>query len=248
MDKLIPDAAVQAIQQSVETKIITVDGREFTTRPVHEIPSEPSVETLQLTTLTGLVEYLNEVQDLPLVKADITAVHVLSPFEVRAVTRLGEKYLSRDMVARATVSSAVDQSRFSFNQYHDHETFIVSLLSLFEDRADRTKVLRLVGNIADENVRQFSDNGVTQSVVARSGVVKVAEVEVPNPVTLAPFRTFPEVEQPASLFVLRLKKGREGEQPHAALFEADGGRWRLAAMRSIKVWLTERLPGVTVVA
>jgi hypothetical protein len=40
------------------------------------------------------------------------------------------------------------------------------------------------------------------------------------------------VEQPESKFVLRIKDG-----PQIALFEADGGEWRLAAMLRIKKFL-----------
>ncbi|MNW60692.1 hypothetical protein D3C74_386970 [compost metagenome] len=63
--------------------------------------------------------------------------------------------------------------------------------------------------------------GMTQSVVAKTGVATVEDVKVPNPVLLAPYRTFVEVEQPESSFVFRMKDG-----PSAALFEADGGAWR----------------------
>ena len=68
-----------------------------------------------------------------------------------------------------------------------------------------------------------------------------AEAAVPNPVTLAPFRTFRDVAQPASLFVLRVQGG--GETPNVALFEADGGAWRLAAIENIKKWLEENITG-----
>ena len=41
-------------------------------------------------------------------------------------------------------------------------------------------------------------------------------------------------QQPASLFVLRLKAGRDGEQPTVSLTEADGGAWKNQAIASIK--------------
>jgi len=62
-----------------------------------------------------------------------------------------------------------------------------------------------------------------------------------NPIRLRPYRTFREIEQPASLFVLRLQKGRDGELPRAALFEADGGQWKLEACQAIKHWLDMEL-------
>ena len=63
---------------------------------------------------------------------------------------------------------------------------------------------------------------------------------VPNPCRLRPIRTFTEVEQPASLFVFRLEQG-SNETVTGALFEADGGAWKLEAMSNIKRYLDEEL-------
>ncbi len=59
---------------------------------------------------------------------------------------------------------------------------------------------------------------------------------VPNPVILAPYRTFPEIEQVESKFIFRMQEG-----PNAALYEADGGAWKNEAMRRIKEYLVENL-------
>ena len=58
----------------------------------------------------------------------------------------------------------------------------------------------------------------------------------PNPVTLRPYRTFNEVEQPASQFVFRINK-----LANLALFEADGGKWKLEAVESIANYLKNEL-------
>ncbi|KHO31340.1 hypothetical protein OR63_10900, partial [Clostridium tetani] len=82
------------------------------------------------------------------------------------------------------------------------------------------------------------DDGVSQAATIKTGVASVNEVKVPNPVVLAPFRTFPEIEQPESKFIFRMQSG-----PRAALFEADGGAWRNEAMIKIKAYLEEQLKG-----
>ena len=54
--------------------------------------------------------------------------------------------------------------------------------------------------------------------------------------TLCPFRTFREVVQPESEFILRLDdKGRVG------LFEADGGRWKMEAKANIAAYFEDAL-------
>jgi len=57
-----------------------------------------------------------------------------------------------------------------------------------------------------------------------------------------PFRTFREVLQPASPFVLRVQAGAQGGLPTVGLFEADGGAWRLSAVEGIRGWLAHELP------
>lgn len=73
-----------------------------------------------------------------------------------------------------------------------------------------------------------NDNGVTQTVEARQGVALNAVVEIKPRVMLRPFRTFLEVEQPESEFLLRVDPD-EG----IGFFEADGGIWKLEAKKNI---------------
>ena len=54
--------------------------------------------------------------------------------------------------------------------------------------------------------------------------------------TLRPFRTFQEVEQPESEFLLRLD-----EDGNIGLFEADGGMWKLTARQTVKAFLEKKL-------
>ena len=61
---------------------------------------------------------------------------------------------------------------------------------------------------------------------------------VPNPVTLCPYRTFLEVEQPESQFVFRIKD--EGGVQFK-LVEAEGGMWKNEAMHLIKNYFLSEL-------
>ncbi|WP_420841227.1 hypothetical protein [Evansella clarkii] len=125
---------------------------------------------------------------------------------------------------------------FRFDRFYDAETFNIKLQSTFVKNEDRDIMLKVVGNIKEENVASVGDDGTSQSVVAKTGVASVGNVKVPNPVLLAPYRTFVEVEQPESEFVFRMQSG-----PTCALFEADGGAWKIKAMQRIKEYLEEEL-------
>ena len=80
------------------------------------------------------------------------------------------------------------------------------------------------------------NQSISQEVSVRTGAVLKEQQTVQPIVRLQPYRTFLEVEQPASDFLLRLDK--EG---HPALYEADGGAWKLEAKRSIAAYLGEQL-------
>lgn len=56
---------------------------------------------------------------------------------------------------------------------------------------------------------------------------------VPTRVILKPFRIFPECNQPASQFIVRLQEGEE-KSAHIGLWETDGGLWRVDAKQIIQ--------------
>lgn len=71
----------------------------------------------------------------------------------------------------------------------------------------------------------------------RAGVTLKGREAVDNPFVLAPYRTFPEVTQPSSPYILRIRDV-QNSLPTAMLVEADVGAWRLAAVQNIKSWLS----------
>lgn len=81
---------------------------------------------------------------------------------------------------------------------------------------------------------------MTQRVTAHSGISLVKQVSVPNPVVLAPYRTFTEVEQPKSPFVFRIRQ--TGDEVQAALFAADADAWKREAIANIRDWFEQHIP------
>lgn len=202
--------------------------------------------SIKLNSLTGLVDYIEDNVD----KHDLNAimVHIVDQNEVRLVSRIQDIYRTREKFATATYVPASPYAQY--NDYMAIEDFKIWLLTDFQENDDRQAILRLVGNLTDQQVKTSTDDGISQAVSSRVGIAKVETAMVPNPVRLIPFRTFTEALQPLSNFVLRLRSGvREDELPRAALFEADGGSWKNLAMLNIKKWLKAELPaGVTILA
>ena len=148
--------------------------------------------------------------------------------------------LTNDTRQRETLLSANRYGdKFPFGSYMPQEDFVIALQSNFVDTSERSKLLQVAGNIADELIKTAVDDGVTQEVTAKAGIGRLVEMDLPNPVSLRPHRTFPEVEQPESSFVFRMKRTQNG--PAFALFGADNELWKLEAIKNIKAWLEEKV-------
>lgn len=210
--------------------------------PAALVKPGPTVEALAVYSLGALVEYVKANRDaLDLSKL---VVHVVSPQIVRLVGPIQERARNREAYVNATALNLTDNFLGKFMAIDE---FIIGLQTRFIVEQVAASVLKLIGNIKHEMVKTSADDGITQTVSAKAGVVLQADAAVPNPITLVPFRTFREVTQPNSLFVLRVNSGRVGGLPEVGLFEADGGAWRLIAVDRVRDWLIEELPDTVAV-
>ena len=99
-----------------------------------------------------------------------------------------------------------DVPSISVNQSISQEKAIVELQSLYAVTDDRDYLLSLLSRIDVNQGVSSMDNGISQEVSVRTGAV-LKEQQIVQPIVhLQPYRTFLEVEQPASDFLLRLDK------------------------------------------
>lgn len=230
------DALEYVVDLSAPT-IIERDGLEYSDRPLSRIP-DPKPETIETTTLQSIVDFINMGVDKgSAFPVERVIVHVKGP---RSVSVLSECTTDGSRWERISADAVIP--KIPFGDFLELERFNIILQSMFVDSGDRAGVLAITGNVSDKQVQEHADDGITQSVTVRAGIQRVGTAEVPNPVNLSPFRTFPDIEQPESPFILRLQPGaRDGMLPTAALFEADGTAWRLEAMGKIKAYFYEML-------
>lgn len=201
-----------------------VHGRTVSDRELHAIKA-PTASALHVHTLTALVEYIQSEFDTnePLL------IHIKDPETVTVMSKLND-----DQNRNHYIQASAYIPSFRFDSYYDPEDINIKLQSVFVPNQDQALILKMVGNLKEDNVRGTGDDGISQAVTMKTGVATVADVKVVNPVTLAPYRTFIEVDQPQSKFVLRMQNG-----PRVALFEADGGAWKNEAIRNIEDYLME---------
>lgn len=129
-----------------------------------------------------------------------------------------------------------------FGRYLDSETFNTALLSMFERTESRDLLFKVTSTMVNEQKLTASDDGVSQNIILKQGVSLACTCKFENPVPLVPYRTFSEIEQVESNFVMRVDK--EG---NICLNEADGGAWKVQAVNNIRQYLRDRLEGLPVV-
>lgn len=230
--------------KSMTPQKIEIGGKNYIAHNGHEYSDEPLYpETLRFTTLSGLADYIEGGYDkVFLVGTPI--IHVVSPYLVKYYGEAAPVYASRCDLAKAEPEIP---ERFPFGRFMTGEEFMIKLQALFvQGIGDWQDVVEACAGIKKQDGIEYKDSGVTQTVAVQSGLFLAAMKKLPNPVILAPYRTFPEIEQPASKFILRATDGRSG--PELGLFEGDGGAWRLTAMEAISEWLKKRLPGFIVLS
>ena len=221
-------AALQYIVNLGNTEVIEHNGFKFANRQLTKLP-EDTPATFQTKTLAGLVELI--IKEHSHSSLNDLIIHVSSPTKVNVHTVL------RGRLERFDLYTAVAElPQITFDRYLDLEAMNIMLKSVFVQNDMRDELIATLGTVKEEVVKTSSDDGFSQSVVAKTGIATVGNVKLPPIVKLAPYRTFLEIEQPEGEFLLRLHNG-----PEAALLEADGGAWKLAARKNIKAYFEDAL-------
>lgn len=224
--------ALQYIVGLKSAELKEIGGMIYTDKSL-SLVTPPSVNERTVHTLTSLID---------MVKAELfkfnapVFVHVVSPCAVEVFDSIRDGFHSRETPFSADAGSILPD--ISLNRFLSAESAIIQLKSKFAATKERDLLISLLGNITEENVRNTADDGISQQVTARKGVSMKENKTVPSVIKLSPYRTFREVEQPTSDFLVRLHDG-----PEIALYEADGGAWKLEACQSIKTYLAAAFDG-----
>lgn len=176
------------------------------------------------------------------IKAEIKRPAVTPPYFV-SVTEYNKVSVwgtyETDYSRHKVYSATADNAHFDFKT-QPLEQAIITLQSRYVNGNDIEYVIGLCSRISQQADVTTEDNGVTQKVQTNRGISLVKDERVKNRVSLSPFRTFMEIEQPASEHLLRLSD----DKMHGVmvqLIESDGGAWKLAAKNNIAEFLRKNL-------
>jgi len=189
----------------------------------------PEPKVIVVNSLVGILDFLRQYQPDEFI-VNPAIIHAVSYNEVSVRSKLLK---SGQRITFCTAKcNDVLESTFQSGKFYTQEQMVITLQSLFVRTPNVEAVLKVIGKMTDVTSRDFNDDGFSQGVAVKSGIASTVEVKLPNPVSLQPFRTFLEVDQPESIFIARTQKTNTG--PEFSLFQADGGLWKLKAVESIK--------------
>lgn len=214
-------AMIQKIEEMAAPKTYDVDGSVYASKDlVHIQDKKTRPNCIDVTGLDSICKLVREEQDhLGL----HIFIQVKNYREVAVFTTLDSDEERFDLYR-----CLADVPKVTIGQYMSYENAVIELRSLYIPGADTEYLLKLLSSISSESKVTSSDNGVTQKVEAKSGIALNSVVEIKPRVNLQPFRTFLEVSQPDSDFLLRIS-----DRGEVGLFQADGGAWKLEATRNI---------------
>ena len=225
-----------------KVEVHDIDGKKYSDKSLYLMPAMREVykdSYLHLASLDSLVDMLTDDPDGIAYKV---IVNVVDHNHVNVVSKLFDELKQRETFALCQR----EPLHLDFGKFVSTEELIIMLMSKFKRTIARDSLMSQIANIKAENGINQTDDGVAQNVTVRKGISFVERKDFEPIVRLMPFRTFSEIEQPESPFLVRLRMDGE-KNISAALFEADGQEWKHKARQSIAKYLRLKIPEAIIV-
>lgn len=227
--------AIDKIAKMTEPHVVFAkEGRiAYSDKDLYEIKQCHRAEPLLIKNLGGFCEYIRQFAKKETEEISDYFVLVESHKCVSFISKLNE-----DRKREILIKAVPEVPDFPFGRFINNEQMIILLQSAFvkDAETDLGVVQKFTGTVTAGTVKEYSDDGISQQATVKQGARGKVDDIVPSPCVLRPYRTFVEVTQPASKFIFRLEQDRE-QAVNAAIIEADGGAWKLEAVRNIIAFL-----------
>lgn len=228
-------AAIEKIQELVKPTLHEIDGKAFaigTDGAYSEVtPQLHTTSILRLHSLDALVKFI-QTEALKLYGGPVY-ITIPSHTHVRCFAQPREEL--RNLRQHFYDVEATDVPGWEACTEMGFEATQIAIRTRFQETPDTAYTLKLLSEITNGAKVVYSDNGVATSVVTQKGVALQSNEAIRPIVTLKPYRSFQEVDQPASQFLIRIN------ERGISFTEADGGMWKLEARKIIKQYFDEAL-------
>lgn len=221
---------------AIASETIKVGGRTYSMEDWKEIDPSFPPHYFSVSTLTGFVDgvkALTEARKPHMIEVD-------PQLTVRAYSEPDDRKACRPIVVCEPLLGRLS----SIGCRLEPAEFMLRVQTDMDLSPDRERLIKVAGGIREESELSISDDGLSQRVSTKRGATFGWE-GIANPYILRPYRTYPEVEQPGSKFILRLSGS--GNNLELALHEVLSEGWRTSAIRDIVQFLWGMLEPIPVI-
>lgn len=225
---------IEHIQRTTQPQTVEKDGATFVVyagEAPHQLrPAIDCPDTLPLNSLDALVK---------LVQTE--AVNVERPLYITVPDHLtvrcfGSPHVSGRYIRQTYyTANATDVPGWGEKVQLGFEEAQIALRTRFQETPDTLYAMKLLSDISCGAKVIYNDNGIATTVTTQKGVALQTNEQIKPLIKLKPYRTFQEVEQPESIFLIRLT------DRGIVFTEADGGMWKLKARETVALFLADRL-------
>lgn len=229
---------VQHIQETAKPQIVEIGGVTYIVNQdgnIKEVfPRAVLPDTLPLNSLDALVQLVKT--EFPYrLEEDRTALYITIPDHL-TVRCFGHPDCGQRAVRPVYYeANATDVPGWDERVQLPFEEMQIALRTRFQETADTPYIQKLLTEISTGAKITFNDNGVATTVVTKKGIDLQNNETIRPIITLRPYRTFQEIDQPESVFLIRIN------ERGISFIEADGGMWKLKARETIKAFLEDKL-------
>lgn len=225
-------AAIEKILEISRPELKEVEGRTFLigqgcakeVRPEIDFPSEINLHSLDSLVKMVKTEALNRYP---------APLYITVPSHLKVICFSQPDEDRRNIRQFFYEAQATDVPGWESTVQLKFEEAMIAIRTRFQESKDSLYALKLLSDISGGAKITYSDNGIATSVVTKTGISMQTNEAIRPIISLRPYRTFQEVEQPQSQFLIRV------EERGIKFIEADGGMWKLEARKIIKQYLDE---------
>src|ERR1700730_8443671 len=162
----------------------------------------PAPIAVEISTLQGLADLHEDDRDDAKAKGDLLC-HVTGPCSVDLISRQSDAYGRRRTWVECKYPTSI--KHFPFGNFLNPENFIIGCQTGFQRvkienadggmSPDLDYVLKVASAISAEDIETSDDDGISQKVGMRRGIVLKGQETIRPIVNLAPYRTFAEIDQ-----------------------------------------------------
>ena len=229
---------VQHIQETAKPQIVEIGGVTYIVNQdgnIKEVfPRAVLPDTLPLNSLDALVK-LVKTEFVRQILGDKTVLYITVPDHLTVRCFGHPDYDQRAVRPVYYEANATDVPGWDERVQLPFEEMQIALRTRFQETADTPYIQKLLTEISTGAKITFNDNGVATTVVTKKGIDLQNNETIRPIITLRPYRTFQEIDQPESVFLIRIN------ERGISFIEADGGMWKLKARQTVKAFLEDKL-------